>query len=176
MQPDPSKVIATHRYDPRAILSAPDLGVGAKHASVADVQNYLARFGYLDPTEITVPGELDKLTGSALARFQARFNLQVSAALDAGTRTAMSLCRCGMPDVIAPIDFSTIGPWNRRDLEPTRSAIRLRCPFHSSPDLRRAKRRAACVRHLGSSGCQPHVCRSCPESEPRHRNRMAAGV
>src|SRR5688500_12599900 len=121
---DRLRMMASQTYDPGAIRSAPDLRAGDVHPSVADVQNYLIRYGYLSQATTTVPGavrgavpgQLDAMTVRALEEFQRRSNVGTPGVLDGPTRELMATSRCGLPDLVGPVTFNTICAWNRRNL------------------------------------------------------------
>lgn len=102
-------------YSRQVIQAIPDLTSGEIHPDLPQVQNYLKHYGYLEP-EAPLSEQLDVPTTEALAEFQRRFNVGTPGTLDEPTREAMSLSRCGIPDVTDPLAFNTIGPFNRREL------------------------------------------------------------
>lgn len=115
---DRIKMMASQTYDPRAIRAAPDLRPGEADPSVAEVQNYLIRYGYLTEAAATaaVRGQLDPETVRALEEFQRRFNVGTPGTLDAPTRAMMSTSRCGLPDLVGPLTANTFCAWPRRNL------------------------------------------------------------
>lgn len=100
----------------RKIAALPDLGAGDAHKDLGEVQNFLKRYGYLEYEAPLQAGALDEKTVRALSRYKQRHGLPAMAKLDAPTRSLMALHRCGLPDLLDPLSFSTIGPWNRRKL------------------------------------------------------------
>jgi Matrixin/Putative peptidoglycan binding domain len=109
-------------YDADAIRDAPDVEPGGADPSVAEVQNFLKHYGYLDFPEAAAlevtPERLDDATVRALTEFQRRYNVGTPGTLDAPTRDLMAAPRCGVPDLLAgPSPFcSTRCAWNRRAL------------------------------------------------------------
>jgi peptidoglycan hydrolase-like protein with peptidoglycan-binding domain len=114
--PERFKAMNSQTYDRSIIQAAPDLNSGDIHPSIVEVQNYLKHYGYLMQDTAFSPGQLDKVTTLALTAFQQRFNIVPSGNLDAATRASMATSRCGVPDIVSPLDFKTIGAWNRRNL------------------------------------------------------------
>ena len=110
------KSAAMQPYDRREIEAAPDLKQGESHPSVAQVQNYLKHYGYLEPDAAPDPDRLDEPTTAALAEFQQRFKVGTPGTLDEATREAMAAPRCGLADMLSPLTFNTIGPFDRREL------------------------------------------------------------
>lgn len=110
------KSAAMQPYDRRQIQAAPDLTQGESHPSLTQVQNYLKHYGYLEPDATPDPDRLDEPTTAALAEFQQRFKVGTPGVLDEPTREAMSAPRCGLADMMSPLAFNTIGPFDRRDL------------------------------------------------------------
>jgi hypothetical protein len=109
-------------YDADAIREAPDVEPGGADSSVAEVQNFLKHYGYLDFSEAAAleatPERLDDATVRALTEFQRRYDVGTPGILDAPTRDFMAAPRCGIPDLVgAPSPFfSTLCAWNRRTL------------------------------------------------------------
>lgn len=102
-------------YDAEKIARLPELSRGDQHHDLVEVQKYLLRFGYLPSSEAINEGEFDQPTANALAAFQRYFGVGREGCLDAATRSAMTLERCGLPDIVAP-GFQTRCAWNRRNL------------------------------------------------------------
>ena len=109
-------------YDAGVIREAPDVDPGGADPSVAEVQNFLKHYGYLDFSEAAAleatPERLDDATVRALTEFQRRYNVGTPGTLDAPTRDLMAAPRCGVADLVgAPSPFfSTLCAWNRRTL------------------------------------------------------------
>lgn len=110
-----AKAMVSQEYNRSAIRLAPNLNPGESHVAVVEVQNYLKRYGYLAPETTVSPGQLDAPTVKALSDFQGSFKVGVAGVLDASTRATLSASRCGLPDVLDPLAFNTIGAWNRRN-------------------------------------------------------------
>jgi hypothetical protein len=91
---------------PQSTPSKVGLAEGAKGPDVAELQRYLARFGYLqpNPSRATEPEvrEFDNATASALAHFQKFYKLRQTGTLTQATVALMARPRCGMPDVNPP--------------------------------------------------------------------------
>jgi hypothetical protein len=79
------------------------------------VTHFLQRFGYLPPDEYTDRG-LDRTASQALEAFQEFYSLPVTGQFDDLTRDAMTLPRCGLPDVPRTAAFATACRWTRPDL------------------------------------------------------------
>ncbi len=79
---------------------------GAKGPDVAELQRFLARFGYLqpNPSRATEPAvrEFDNATAAALAHYQRFYKLRETGTLTRATVDLMAKPRCGMPDVNPP--------------------------------------------------------------------------
>jgi hypothetical protein len=113
--------MAQQAYDADVIRQAPDLEPGASDPSVAEVQNFLKRFGYFDfapgvPDTPPEPGRLDEATLRALVEFQMRYDVGTPGVLDAATRDLMAAPRCGMPDLFGrpSVNFRAVCAWDRR--------------------------------------------------------------
>lgn len=131
------KTAAKYGYDRQEIRTMPDLKEGEAHPSMTQVKNYLKHYGYLEP-EASESEELDAPTTAALADFQQRFKVGTPGILDEPTREAMSAPRCGIPDP-NPLEFSTIGPFDRRELRFTFGPV---SPQLNGNVVRNAVRRA----------------------------------
>jgi matrixin/putative peptidoglycan binding protein len=92
------------------IEDVPTQQQGARSPELIPVQDYLERFGYLARDKFK-RGDLDGDTARGLAEFQERLGLKVTRDFDQLTRAAMSLDRCGMPDLVDGIDATTVCPW-----------------------------------------------------------------
>lgn len=103
-------------YNQTTIRHAPNLLPGEKHPAIGDVQQYLRKYGYLSADSTVETGAYDADTVRAVAKFQRKFQLRESGALDDATRAAMAQSRCGVPDDLDALGFSTIGAWPRRNL------------------------------------------------------------
>jgi hypothetical protein len=115
--------VVQQAYDPDVVREGPDLEPGESHSSVAEVQNFLKRFGYFDfaPGALDTapaPGRLDEATLRALVELQMRYDIGTPGVLDAATRDFMAAPRCGMPDLFGrpSINFATACAWDRRNL------------------------------------------------------------
>ena len=100
------------------IQAAPTLPKGQADPQFAAVQQFLMRFGYLPSPgagagagPAVADGQLDNRTSEALALYQKRHALPVTGVFDEATRTQMSKHRCGMPDMVNGVDFSTRCSW-----------------------------------------------------------------
>ena len=109
-------------YDADVIRDAPDVEPGGADPSVAEVQNFLKHYGYLDFSAAAAleatPERLDDATVRALTEFQRRYDVGTPGILDAPTRDFMAAPRCGVADLVggpSPF-FSTLCAWNRRTL------------------------------------------------------------
>jgi hypothetical protein len=109
-------------YDADVIRDAPDVEPGDADPSVAEVQNFLKHYGYLDYSEAAAlevtPERLDDATTRALTEFQRRYNVGTPGILDAPTRDFMAEPKCAVPDLLpgpSPF-FSTRCAWSRRTL------------------------------------------------------------
>lgn len=98
-----------------AIQATPPLSRGEEDANFKVVQDYLERFGYLRPTAFTV-GQVDDPTSEALARFQEFYGLPETGEFDEATRAQMTTHRCGMPDLVDGVAFSTRCAWDHPNL------------------------------------------------------------
>ncbi|MBL8041002.1 MAG: matrilysin family metalloendoprotease [Chthonomonas sp.] len=88
---------------------------GMKAPGVEHVQNWLARFGYLEGGSYEADA-VDDETSTALRKYQAFYHLPVTGDFDDATRNQMSMSRCGLPDFDSGIAFSTLCSWNRWSL------------------------------------------------------------
>ncbi len=87
---------------------------GGRGEGVDEVQDFLTRFGYLDPSHPPTD-TVDDATVEALTRYQGVHALERTGMLDDATRAQMQESRCGMPDADA-LGFSTRCAWDRRTL------------------------------------------------------------
>src|SRR3954447_16333320 len=92
------------------LASVPPVGVNASAPGFETVKGFLARFGYLNPGDVTsqenarskaagLSPVLDDQTSKALMRYQAMHGLLLTGTFDAATKEMMSRARCGFPDV-----------------------------------------------------------------------------
>jgi Matrixin/Putative peptidoglycan binding domain/Clostridial hydrophobic W len=81
----------------RYALSARDIERDSRGEDVLKVQQYLARYGYLQAGH--EPSRLDEPTSDALRRFQDRMGLPPSGVVDPETATILEAPRCGVPDI-----------------------------------------------------------------------------
>jgi hypothetical protein len=122
----------------RSLINAPSVGIskGQTGDEVDRIQNYLMKFGYIQPKEetilgakidkkkaISVPkiGEFDDNTEKALKLFQQINHLPITGNLNKETLNLMLRPRCGMPDIIETSseleEFNLYGTkWDRTDL------------------------------------------------------------
>lgn len=82
------------------ILSVKPTAVGRTNKNLKFVQNYLVRFGYLEPP--FRQGVLDRKTAIALRRYQTWYGMQPTGAFTAATRRSMAQPRCGVADILHP--------------------------------------------------------------------------
>jgi hypothetical protein len=80
------------------ILSVKPTAVGRTNKSLKFIQDFLVRFGYLEPK--FRPGVLDRKTANALKRYQTRYGIRPTGAFTVATRQSMAQSRCGMPDIL----------------------------------------------------------------------------
>ncbi|CEL08203.1 hypothetical protein ASPCAL11354 [Aspergillus calidoustus] len=105
-------------YDRNKIPTIPDLCLGEAHNDFHHVQNCLCKYNYLKEDSSFTPDELDETTKSALEKFQSRFDIPQSGALDQQTKEAMAQPRCAMPDLLpGSLDSSVSGPWDHVELK-----------------------------------------------------------
>ncbi len=164
--------------------SEPGVARGASGGSVEELQQYLARFGYLRTEDAgayepirtaalepeATPAEFDDATEAALRRYQRFHGLPETGELDDATTAQMSLPRCGFPDVGSGASFTAQG--NRWP------SVDLRYGFQNfSPDLTRQEIRRAVSTALGYwSAVTPLRFREVPLGEsPEIRIRFVAG-
>jgi hypothetical protein len=93
-----------------AIKSVPALSRGQADPGFKAVQDFLRRFGYLRAGSFRADA-LDDVTSDALARYQQRHGLARTGAFDDQTRAQMTTHRCGMPDLVDGVAFSTRCSW-----------------------------------------------------------------
>ena len=93
-----------------AIARAPLVSCGDSNPGLREVQGFLQRLGYLVEGTFEA-GRLDDATSSALALYQEHHRLKVTGAFDAQTRDQMTAPRCGVPDLIGGVRFTTLCPW-----------------------------------------------------------------
>lgn len=99
----------------KIIRQLPNMVAGEKNSEFPQVQQFLQRFGYLSLDANFELARLDDPTMDAIRLYQGFYGLEETGVLDEDTRELMSLPRCGVPDLLITA-FSTIGPWNRRNL------------------------------------------------------------
>lgn len=99
----------------REIAALPVTAKGEARAGLEHVQEYLARFGYLD-RDVAKTNENDEYTSYALETFQKKHGLPVTGNLDEPTKKEMTKARCGLPDMLNAIDFATTCRWTKRNL------------------------------------------------------------
>src|SRR5215217_1293849 len=108
------------------IASLPTVGVDDSVGKFDTVKAFLARYGYLErPPHTGEPGadDLDAVTSSALAMYQARHSLPATGVFDELTRGMMTQARCGFPDIIgSEVAFAITCTWNRDTLTYTFAA------------------------------------------------------
>ena len=97
------------------IADVPDLELGSENDKFGPVQDFLERFGYLEPGSYR-EGLLDGTTSVALATYQSRNAVPISGELDQGTREAMTTSRCALPDLDNGLAFTTACAWSRTNL------------------------------------------------------------
>lgn len=91
-----------------------DASLGQEYPDLGKVRAYLQVFGYLRE-DTPAGGILDPVTSAALARFQEMFGIEASGSIDAATRAALTMPRCGVPDggpgggVAKPAPYVPIG-------------------------------------------------------------------
>ena len=100
------------------ILSVKPTAVGRTNKSLKFVQNYLVRFGYLEPK--FRPGVLDRKTANAIKRYQTRYGIQPTGAFTVATRRSMAQPRCGVPDILHPRARLSLTLWVRTLTETTK--------------------------------------------------------
>jgi Matrixin/Putative peptidoglycan binding domain len=88
---------------------------GKSNPGVEQVQNYLARFGYLEEG-VFKADSVDDQTAEALRKYQRFYGLKVTGEFDQATREMMTADRCGLPDLASGIDFATTCRWTRWSL------------------------------------------------------------
>ena len=93
-----------------AITATPLLLRGEADPAFVAVQVYLRRFGYLGEGTFDA-GTLDDETAEALALYQRRNGLVVTATFDDQTRRRMVAHRCGMPDLVNRVAFVVRCSW-----------------------------------------------------------------
>lgn len=118
--------------------SAVGLAAGSQGAEVAELQEFLSRFGYLNKKQISerysilythlaqlnVPdaelGVFDEATVTALRNYQRFIGMPATGQLDVATVAQMSMPRCGFPDIPNPVGISpflaTSTRWNVSNL------------------------------------------------------------
>ena len=92
------------------VTATPLMATGEKDPGFTGVQDFLQRFGYLEP-QMFNDGQIDDATATALAQYQARHGLAASGAFDEQTKQQMTTHRCGMPDLAVGVAFSTRCSW-----------------------------------------------------------------
>ncbi|WP_380166949.1 matrixin family metalloprotease [Jannaschia sp. R86511] len=102
----------------RELEGVPTTQPGESNPGFEAVQGFLARFGYLRPTEAAgASGALDTSTEQALRRFQEFYRLEPTGEFDEATREAMTQPRCAMADPPSGgIEFATTCAWTDRTL------------------------------------------------------------
>ena len=122
----------------RSLINPPSIGLskGAAGDEVTKIQNYLMKFGYIQPEEETllrakidkqkaIPmpqiGEFDDNTEKALKLFQQINHLPITGDLNKETLNLMLRPRCGVPDIIETRseleEFNLFGEkWDTTDL------------------------------------------------------------
>lgn len=81
---------------------AKDFQIGDQGQSVANLQNYLDRLGYLPKGRLLTAGSLSIFTSdvvSAVRKYQRFFGLPASGVVDEATRQMMEMPRCGNTDL-----------------------------------------------------------------------------
>jgi peptidoglycan hydrolase-like protein with peptidoglycan-binding domain len=91
------------------------LGPGEENPEFRHVQEFLQRFGYLEPGAHPT-GAVDDPTKQALSKFQVFQGLEPSGAFDESTRDQMTTPRCAMPDMRSGVAFATECKWPKTDL------------------------------------------------------------
>jgi hypothetical protein len=81
----------------------------------AQVQEFLERFGYLEP-DTPERGTLCDRTAAALEHFQRRHGLRPTGEFDEDTRDTITTGRCALPDARRGVAFATTCAWNRTTL------------------------------------------------------------
>lgn len=94
-----------------------NLHEGMTGPGVAELQNYLARYGYLNLSKVE-PGIFNEEMTRALVAYQQFFGLQETGVLDEITILAMEAPRCGVPDLGLKEKYRNIfsGIWLKREL------------------------------------------------------------
>ncbi|KAH7162299.1 Matrixin-domain-containing protein [Dactylonectria estremocensis] len=67
------------------------------------------------PTDVS-HAKVDGHTETALRVFQTFFKLEVDGIFGPKTKEVMTACRCGVSDVLDPVDLQVFGSWKHRDL------------------------------------------------------------
>lgn len=116
-------------------LAQADASPGEEYPDIHKVRAYLQVFGYLNE-DTPADRILDPVTAAAIARFQDMFGLDANGSIDAPTRAALAMPRCGVPDggpgggVAKPAPYVPIGC----DYHAKRRALTYRFD-NSTPDL-----------------------------------------
>ncbi|KAH8667026.1 carbohydrate-binding protein [Xylariales sp. PMI_506] len=98
------------------IAKIPTFAPGDKQ-DVTEVQNYLKHFGFMPLTTSEPTSTAGVETTAAIKAFQEFHSLDVDGTFGPQTRDAMSVARCGFPDLVQSVDFSVSGPWTRKNLK-----------------------------------------------------------
>ena len=97
-------------------VAAADLATfGEQKKGLDKVQEFLTRFGYLQPRNFK-SGQLDSITSVALQKYQEYNGLLTTGEFDSATRAQMTTHRCGHSDLQDGVGFVTRCAWDRRDL------------------------------------------------------------
>ncbi|MEJ7846089.1 MAG: RICIN domain-containing protein [Acidimicrobiales bacterium] len=92
------------------VKATPLMSTGEKDPGFTGVQDFLQRFGYLEP-QMFNDGQIDDATATALTQYQVRHGLAATGAFDEQTKQQMTTHRCGMPDLAVGVAFSTRCSW-----------------------------------------------------------------
>src|SRR5687768_16166825 len=98
-----------------AIKSAPPVAKNQEAPGFSAVQDFLQRFGYLQPGTFD-DNKLDEATAEGIALYQQRQGLVPTGTFDEQVRDQMVTYRCGMPDLDRGIAFSTRCAWPNPNL------------------------------------------------------------
>lgn len=99
----------------KEIAQSPPIQLGEAHESLAHVQDYLLRFGYLKKGNFKA-SQLDKHTSNALAKYQRMNNRRATGTFNKATREQMTTHRCGLPDMENGLALVALCSWDRPEL------------------------------------------------------------